>query len=446
MDIVKGILKGNPKAMARAISMIEDRDDYAQKILKRIFHYSGRSLVIGITGAPGSGKSTLVDQLVNIFKHKQKKVGIIAVDPTSPFSGGAILGDRIRMMRHSMDKDVFIRSMATRGHLGGLSKASSEAITVLEAGGKDLILVETVGVGQDEVEVVKLADMILVILTPGTGDEIQAFKAGIMEIADIFVLNKADSPETEKVERQLKAMLDLGLNKEGIPPIIKTVATTGQNVDSLVKQIESFAVNQKEELKIARKKRLILWMLRDIIREKIDQLINQNIKESEFNDYVNQIYKREMDPYTLSEDLIRNLKDSSMTEKIHHIGIAVNDLKKSLNQWKKYFSLKNEEIEEIKERGVRVATLGFDKEPLIELLEAVGENSTIKKFIENNGEGIHHICFKTDNLDQKVKELKKKGIRFVQADAVSGAGGSRIIFIHPSHLNGVLIELKEDKE
>jgi len=446
MDIVKGILKGNPKAMARAISMIEDRDDYAQEILKRIFHYSGRSLVIGITGAPGSGKSTLVDQLVNIFKHKQKKVGIIAVDPTSPFSGGAILGDRIRMMRHSRDKDVFIRSMATRGHLGGLSKASSEAITVLEAGGKDLILVETVGVGQDEVEVVKLADMILVILTPGTGDDIQAFKAGIMEIADIFVLNKADSPETEKVERQLKAMLDLGLNKKEIPPIIKTVATTGQNVDSLVEQIESFAVNQKEELKIARKKRLILWMLRDIIREKIDQLINQNIKESEFNDYVNQIYKREMDPYTLSEDLIRNLKDSSMTEKIHHIGIAVNDLKKSLNQWKKYFSLKNEEIEEIKERGVRVATLGFDKEPLIELLEAVGENSTIKKFIENNGEGIHHICFKTDNLDQKVKELKKKGIRFVQADAVSGAGGSRIIFIHPSHLNGVLIELKEDKE
>jgi len=310
MDIVKKIIEGNPQAMARAISLIEDRDNQAQEILKKIFPHSGRSIVIGITGAPGSGKSTLLDQIVELFKQKQKKIGIIAVDPTSPFSGGAILGDRIRMIRHSIEKDVFIRSMATRGHLGGLSKASSEAITVLEAGGKDIILVETVGVGQDEVEVVKLADLILVILTPGTGDDIQAFKAGIMEIADIFVLNKADSPDTERAERQLKAMLDLGLDRKKIPPIIKTTATTGKNVDSLVNQIESFAAGQKEKLKIARKKRLILWMLKDIIREKIYQLISQNIKGDELEEYVDQIYKRETDPYTLAENFIKNFKES----------------------------------------------------------------------------------------------------------------------------------------
>ncbi len=310
MDIVQKILKGSPKAMARAISLIEDRDDRAQEILKGIFPYSGKSIIIGITGAPGSGKSTLVDQIVNVFKEKKKKIGIIAVDPTSPFSGGAILGDRIRMMRHSKDEDVFIRSMATRGHLGGLSKASSEAITVLEAGGKDIILVETVGVGQDEVEVVKLADLILVILTPGAGDDIQVFKAGIMEIADIFVLNKADSPETERTERYLKAMLDLGLNKEGIPPIVKTVATTGENIGSLVENIENISGAQKEKMKRARKKRLILWMLKDIIREKIYQLINHSIKEAELEDYVDKIYKRETDPYTIADDFIKRLKDS----------------------------------------------------------------------------------------------------------------------------------------
>ncbi len=310
MNIVKEILKGSPKAMARAISLIEDRDSRAQEILKGIFPYSGKSIVIGITGAPGSGKSTLVNEIVNVFKEKQKKIGIIAVDPTSPFSGGAILGDRIRMMRHSADKDVFIRSMATRGHRGGLSKASSEAITVLEAGGKDVILVETVGVGQDEVEVVKLADLILVILTPGAGDDIQIFKAGIMEIADIFVLNKADSPETERTEQHLKAMLDLGLNKEEIPPIVKTVATTGENVDSLVKHIENISSGQKEKMKTARKKRLILWMLKDIISEKIYQLFDFGIKEAELEDYVDQIFRRETDPYTIADDFIQKLKDS----------------------------------------------------------------------------------------------------------------------------------------
>ncbi|MEW5900026.1 MAG: methylmalonyl Co-A mutase-associated GTPase MeaB, partial [Acidobacteriota bacterium] len=223
--MIREIRKGSPRAIARAISLVENDSAAAQKFMKDVFALRTDAVVLGITGAPGTGKSTLVDQMIGCLRAKGRKIGIVAVDPSSPFSGGAILGDRIRMMRHSIDRDVFIRSMATRGHLGGLAKATGEAIAIFEAAGKDYVLVETVGVGQDEVEVVKLADLVLVVLTPGAGDDIQAFKAGIMEIADIFVINKADHPGAEKLERQLQAMLELGLPQKSVPPVVKTVAT-----------------------------------------------------------------------------------------------------------------------------------------------------------------------------------------------------------------------------
>jgi len=308
LDLSQEIIKGNHRAIARAISLVENNRDKAQEMMREIFPYTGKSIIVGITGIPGSGKSTLVDQMIGPLRKKGKKIGVIAVDPSSPFSGGAILADRIRMMQHSVDPEIFIRSMATRGHLGGLTKATGEAIAVLEAAGKNLILVETVGVGQDEVEVVKLADVVVVVLVPGVGDDIQIFKAGIMEIADIFALNKADSPGVEKTEKQLKAMLDLGLKKESVPPLIKTVATEGKGTELLIREIDKFIVGRDEEFHARRKKRLISWMLRDIINEKIYHAVTQNVKASEIGDFVDKIYQREVDPYTVADEIIKRLK------------------------------------------------------------------------------------------------------------------------------------------
>jgi len=308
MSLAQEILDGNPRAIARGISMVENGSGEAQNLLKELFPHTGKSTIIGITGSPGSGKSTLVDKMIGFMRKENKEMGIIAVDPSSPFTGGAILGDRIRMMRHSTDPGIFIRSMATRGHLGGLAKASGEAIAVLEAAGKDVILVETVGVGQDEVEVVKFADLILVVMIPGAGDEIQAFKAGLMEIADIFVLNKADSPEAAKTEKQLRAMLDLGFKDGPTPSVVKTVATEGTGISALLEEMEKVLSSRDHDMQTLRKKRLISWMLKDIISDKLYKAVTYNIVDSEFEEFIGKIYRREVDPYTIADQIIERLK------------------------------------------------------------------------------------------------------------------------------------------
>src|SRR6202158_139445 len=235
------IRAGDVRAMARAITAIEDHDPHAEELLKQIFPSTGRAHVIGVTGAPGTGKSTLVDRLAAHYRSRGDQVGIIAVDPTSPYTGGAILGDRIRMQGHASDAGIFIRSMATRGFLGGLARSTAEVALLLDAAGKRQVLIETVGVGQDEIDIVRLADCVLVVLVPGLGDDIQNMKAGLMEIGDIFVLNKADREGADRLEQQLLAMLSLWMPRDGWhPPVVRTVASENKGIEELSETVAKF--------------------------------------------------------------------------------------------------------------------------------------------------------------------------------------------------------------
>src|ERR1700720_2252473 len=247
---VDRLRSGDARALARAISTVENRDPGWSELLKALFPHTGKARVIGLTGAPGSGKSTLVDQLAKHYRKQDRTVGIIAVDPPRPYTGGAILGDRIRMQDHFSDPGIYIRSMATRGSLGGLARATADAASVLDASGRDLVMIETVGVGQDEIDIVRLADVTVVILVPGMGDDVQTIKAGIMEIADIFVINKSDHEGAERVEREIRALQSLALRHDGwTPPIVKTVASDGAGIAELAAAIGEYeGYLQKENL------------------------------------------------------------------------------------------------------------------------------------------------------------------------------------------------------
>jgi LAO/AO transport system kinase len=301
------IRHGDVRALARAISTIEDARPEAGALLKALFPFSGRSRVIGLTGAPGAGKSTLVDQLAREYRQQQRTVGIIAVDPTSPYTGGAILGDRIRMQAHHADPGIYIRSMATRGFLGGLARATTDAATVLDASGKDLVLIETVGVGQDEVDIVRLADVTVVILVPGMGDDVQTIKAGIMEIADIFVINKSDREGAERVEREIRAMQTLAIRADQwTPPVVKTVATEGKGVAELAAAIADYE-QFLEQRHLLLKKKISNWRERlvEMLRERLlERLLSDHVGEDEIGRLAADIAEHRRDPYSLVEEIV----------------------------------------------------------------------------------------------------------------------------------------------
>jgi LAO/AO transport system kinase len=293
--------------MARAISLIEDEAPEGAELVRRIFPHTGRAYLVGVTGAPGAGKSTLVDRLIAELRGRQQSIGVVAVDPTSPFSGGAILGDRVRMQTHVADGGVFIRSMATRGHLGGLARATGEAALVLDAAGKDIVLIETVGVGQDEVDIVRTADVSIVTLVPGTGDEVQALKAGIMEIADIFVVNKADREGADRTVASIEAMLSLENFAGGKwrPPIVKTEATTGKGVADLVDAIERFRAHTAA-VQGERRRARAEWRVRELLGHRFLQDVHARVLAAgEFEQLLDRIAARETDPYSVVDDIMR---------------------------------------------------------------------------------------------------------------------------------------------
>ncbi|HEY0658256.1 MAG TPA: methylmalonyl Co-A mutase-associated GTPase MeaB [Pyrinomonadaceae bacterium] len=305
-DIEK-LFNGEPRAIARAITKIENGADDAAAIMKAVFPRTGNALIIGITGSPGAGKSSLVDKLALYYKNKGEKIGIIAVDPSSPFSGGAILGDRIRMATLGLDKNVFIRSMATRGNLGGLSRTTVDAVAILDAAGYDKVIVETVGVGQDEVEIVKTADVSVVVLVPGMGDDIQAIKAGIMEIGDVFVINKADREGVLRTEKELEALLSLAHRPDfWNPPIIKTIATESKGIEDLSKAIESYNVFQKQDENLERRKAIARWRLLELLREKLlADILSKNGTSEKLDELALEIAEKRNNPYSAVEEILK---------------------------------------------------------------------------------------------------------------------------------------------
>ena len=311
-DLAARVVSGDARAIARAISLVEEDGSAGRALVGRIYPQTGRAFLIGVTGAPGTGKSTLVDRLIATTRREGLRVGVIAVDPTSPFSGGAVLGDRVRMNAHASDAGVFIRSMATRGHLGGLARATSDAALVLDAAGSDLVIIETVGVGQDEVDIVSTADISIVLLVPGAGDELQAIKAGVMEIGDIFVVNKSDREGADRVVQAVASSLSLKAYgpSEWKPPIVRTDATTGAGVDALWTEIGRFrewAATHRQE----RRRQRYVSRLREVLASSFLQHVDHALAPGDFERLVTEVSERTRDPYSVVREIMSRVLPES---------------------------------------------------------------------------------------------------------------------------------------
>lgn len=315
--MVSGVLAGNKRSIAKAITAIEDCTDQSPELIARLFPHTGKAHVIGLTGAGGAGKSTLIEKIIRQYRGRGKTVGVVAVDPTSPFSGGAFLGDRIRMQELSTDEGVFIRSMASRNYLGGIARATKDAVKVLDAAGKNIVIVETVGAGQSEVEIIKVAQTIVVVHAPGLGDEIQAIKAGIMEIADIFVVNKADRENANKAVMDIQSGLQLNSKHAAWkPPVLKTTATTGEGIRELVDKIEEHRcfLEDNVECRTALRKNRAEEEFIEAIREKAaDAVVNELRRKGKLDELLQKILEKKIDPATAAQKVLKETLENDRT-------------------------------------------------------------------------------------------------------------------------------------